>query len=512
MRTFNVYPRSSTDIGDKPKGSINDALEATVSRTVDGEYTAMLKVPYSRVNFATLSEGSVLWFPVSPKHKSYQPFRINSVSPAFSDGDFSLSIDLNHISYDLNFYPAIPMETEYTGASNAIQGIARCSVLTLSPFVLSTTLVDTTKKFKIGEARSIRAMIGDGDESFISVFKGEADFDGFTVNIQEKIGEETSLIFNLIGNIASSNETYDYSEMVTGIFPYWKDSDGKAAWIPASSTYDRIIPTGTFDYNKVGVVDLSSEFEKRPSAAQLHDKAVEYVAKHNLANPKITIEAAAYTPGDNASRQFYRFISENSLQLGDRFTYHNTFTGIDKRVRFVGYEYDVLNDIYTSTTIDSDYDKASDTISGLQSTVSQLASSAISNHNWSDISISATGGTMSSGTVLQVNPSVGFARFYGKFVTSSAISGTYGTKRIATFPIAFAPPFPVPIEMWAATGIDDTDIYNGVASNALNYNAVKGIVAKLNTTESGAISVYNYSGKNIPSGAAIYFYGMWPYQ
>ena len=167
-------------------------------------------------------------------------------------------------------------------------------------------------------------------------------------------------------------------------------------------------------------------------------------------------------------------------------------------------------------TIDTEYAKASDTVASLGAVVNGLVESSIVSRNWTSISIATGGsgylnGTLSSDSKLEVNQAFGLARIHGKFTLGAGLSGTYGTYRLGEINVAYVPEVPTPIEMWVATGLNDMNVGNGSGSNTTGYNAVKGVIHKLSGGDKAALSVYNYSGKTIPSGASIYFNGMWPY-
>lgn len=520
MRLFPIHESNSTSFGSGNSDRLaylDRVSKATVRRTVKGEYTASMTIAYTPENQQLIQNDRIIRLPVNPRDNApVQAFRIHSFDVQYGS-EKAINVELDHVSYDMNYMPVISI-AKVNGASNAVAAIPGAVVGGLSPFTITTNLSDISTAFESKKIRSLRSLIGDGEDSIMALFKAECDFNNFQVSIVSQIGLEKNLELVLFRNMVDCSEAYDYNDFRTAIFPYWTDSDGNSRWIPSSSGIERLIPTSsnTFKHAKYGILDLSDKFEKQPTYQQLHDKTVEEIAKQSWGSPKLTINLNAFVPFDRDNTGNLYDWKQADLKIGDRFDYVNPYTHETKRVRLVEYEYDCLEDAYTSMTIDTEYAKASDTVASLGAVVSGLVESSIVSRNWTSVSIATGGsgylnGTLSADSKLEVNQAFGLARIHGKFTLGAGLSGTYGTYRLGEINVAYVPEVPTPIEMWVATGLNDMNVGNGSGSNTTGYNAVKGVIHKLSGGDKAALSVYNYSGKTIPSGASIYFNGMWPY-
>ena len=520
MRLFPIYESNSTAFGSGASERLtylDRVSKATVRRNVKGEYSASITLAYTPANQELIQNDRIIRLPVCPSDRApIQGFRIHSFDIRYGS-DKTIDIELDHVSYDANYMPTIAI-SKVSGASKAVTAISNAVVGGLSPFTITTNLSDISTAFESKKIRSLRSLIGDGEDSFMALFKCECDFNNFEMNLTKQIGLETNIQLVLLKNIVDCSEAYDYNDFRTAIFPYWTNSDGVSRWISTSSGVERLIPTSTetFKHQKYGLLDLSDKFDTDPTAQQLHDKAVEEIAKQSWGSPKVTIDLDAYVPFDHDSTGNLYSWRQAAIRIGDRFDYVNPYTHETKRVRMIEYEYDCLEDAYTSITIDTEYSKVSDTVSNLDATVSGLVESSTINRNWTNVGITTGGsgcinGTLVSGSKLEVNQAFGLARIHGKFTLGASLSGTYGTYRLGEIGIAYAPDLPMPIEMWVATGLNDSSIANASGSNTISYNAIKGVIHKLSGGDKAALSVYNYSGKTIPSGTSIYFNGTWPY-
>lgn len=519
MRHFAIYEHDKTSFTNGELDLLTDVISASVSQTVEGEFTASLTIPYTEKNCDLIQNGRLICLPIHPTDVTWQPFRITSYSEKFDSNDRTIDISLDHWSYDLNYYPSVPF-SEVIGAKNAVAAIIDSQPLRSHPFEITTTLNDTTTKFASTNVTSVRGVIGDGESSFMNVFKCECYFDRTTVRLTSKIGTDRDIVLSLYGNLTGSTEEYVYDDFRTGVFPYWKDSE-TSTWIYQSSGIERIIPTGapSGSHTKIATVDLSDQFETKPTQQQLHDKALEYITKNDLAHAKVTIDLNGFVPGSNnktADDELFAPWRNVPIFMGDTFVYKNSVTKKETRVRLVGSEYDCLEDAYTSMTVDTNYAKASETISGLGSVINGLSSSVVSNKNWTSIAMSTPGGAdskgqLEAGSVLQVNSYLGFGRLQCKYKLTSTIQANYGVTRLLLFDANYAPDFPVPIHMWVANGLSDTNIGNGNGRSSIEYNHITGIVCKTASGSKGTVCIYNMSSQNVPSNSTIYFSGTWIY-
>ena len=134
--------------------------------------------------------------------------------------------------------------------------------------------------------------------------------------------------------------------MITGVHPYWKHSeDGTLMELPEKVV--TIEHDGPFE--KISVLDCTSQFEEKPTEAQLRNYVKKYLQNTSLTEPDIDIKIDFFqlwqTPG-------YQDIAEaERVSLCDTVHVYISKLGIEVSCKVTETEYDVLLERYKSITL-----------------------------------------------------------------------------------------------------------------------------------------------------------------
>ena len=134
--------------------------------------------------------------------------------------------------------------------------------------------------------------------------------------------------------------------MITGVHPYWKHSeDGTLFELP-----EKVMTIGhDGPYEKISVLDCTSQFEERPTEAQLRNYVKEYLKNTSLTEPDIDIKLDFaqlwQTPG-------YKDIAEaERVSLCDTVHVYISKLGLSVSCKVTETEYDVLLERYKSIVL-----------------------------------------------------------------------------------------------------------------------------------------------------------------
>ncbi|MBR3000563.1 MAG: phage tail protein, partial [Oscillospiraceae bacterium] len=132
----------------------------------------------------------------------------------------------------------------------------------------------------------------------------------------------------------------------TGVHPYWKHSeDGTLFELP-----EKVVTIeGERQYEKISVLDCTSQFEEKPTEAQLRNYVKKYLQNTSLTEPDIDIKIDFFqlwqTPG-------YKDIAEaERVSLCDTVHVYISKLGIEVSCKVTETEYDVLLERYKSITL-----------------------------------------------------------------------------------------------------------------------------------------------------------------
>ncbi len=356
-----LYEYNETSFTTEGIGRLTDCLECRVTEERNGIYECEFTYPVDGIRYSEIQEGRIISV-IHDDSKTQQPFDIYGRSAPLNG---VVTFYAHHISYRLGNVVLRP----FTAANVALAlSLFQQYSMTGNPFTFWTDKSDTGE-FKIVYPRSIREVLGGSDGSILDTFNGgEYEFDKFDVKLYANRGTDTQVEIRYGKNLSDLKHDIDISGSYNAVAPYYKSGDDDVV-VPGSiviSSYvqpeSTVLTTNTganittntgadielytADY-VVAPLDLSSEFESRPTGAQLTSKATEWMQKNKpwLPSENITVDFVALwqIPG------YEDFTSLQRVKLCDTVSVIYPELGVNAvRQKVIKVVYDVLNERYSS--------------------------------------------------------------------------------------------------------------------------------------------------------------------
>lgn len=210
-----------------------------------------------------------------------QPFRIYKITTPI---DGKLEVQARHISYQLNFITVSSFSV--TGCVGAMQGL-KSHAASDCPFNVWTD-VESSATFTLGVPSSFRNCLGGMAGSVLDVFGGEFEWDRYTVRFHKARGADHNVHIIYGKNLTDFKMEKSIENTITGVHPYWVDNETQAVMeLPEKVVLQskRSIP-----YQKITVLDCTSNFQEKPSEAALREYAQNYIDTTDLTEPEIDIK------------------------------------------------------------------------------------------------------------------------------------------------------------------------------------------------------------------------------
>ena len=353
-----LFPASATKYTTQGLGALTDAISCVVREERNGAYELEMQYSLDGIHFSEITDRCIIYAIPSP-YRDPQPFRIYRITKPLNG---IVTIYAQHISYDLSGIPLNPFTA--ASAPAAMAGLSSNSE-TDCPFTFWTDK-STKANFTVSVPSSIRSVLGGQEGSVLDVYGGEYEWDGFTVKLHNQRGQDNGVIIRYGKNLIDLEQDRNISNAATGIYPYWKDTEGNLV-----TCNPKIINAyGTYDFTRVVPVDFSQDFEEKPTPEQLQARAETYVKTNNIGVPKVSITASfvqleQYEPYTNIALL-------EKCDLCDTVTVQFEKLGVDAKAEIVSIETDVLLERYNSVEIGEARSTISDTIISQQQEIQKL--------------------------------------------------------------------------------------------------------------------------------------------
>lgn len=289
-----LYEKNEVSFATNGLGRLRDCISCIVTEERNGVYECDFEYPVDGAHFNDIICGRIIGVEHDDTN-DLQPFDIVSYSKPI---DGVVSFHAVHISYRQSYM---------TVSGTNINSIADAFTLLQSaqpsnPFRYWTDQDGETGYMAAadGVPRSVRQMLGGVEGSILDTYRGEFEWDKFTVKLWEHRGVERPFSIRYGINMTDYNEDTDYSETYTSVIPYWAGSDenGNDIIVTAGKT-----DSGASSYtgrDHCVPLDLSAKFENQPSTADLQTMARSMMSAQNPNLPSQSISVSFIRLQDSA--------------------------------------------------------------------------------------------------------------------------------------------------------------------------------------------------------------------
>lgn len=340
-------------------GSLLDAVSCIVYEERNGEFELTMEYPITGIHFSDLALRRIIFCKSNP-YSERQAFRIYDISKPMSG---IVTISAHHISYDLSGYPVHPFDAK--GIRNAFLMLKKSSVVN-HPFSFETDLDEDSAQYSFKTPISTRSALGGVEGSILdvySVFRGaEYEWDNFKVKLHKKRGIDRGVYIRYGKNLTDIEEWSSCLNLYTGVYPYWyhEDEDG-AIFVELP---ERIINVGeTYSFDRILPLDLTSEFEEKPTVDELRTTTKNLIKGMEIGKPSVSFRVSFVRL--SKSEEYKEFGALEKVQLCDTVHIELPTLGIDVASKCISTKYDGLADEYLDVEVGDPKVTLSDTISGL---------------------------------------------------------------------------------------------------------------------------------------------------
>ena len=333
-----LYRETEEQLNTNGIGKLCDALSCFVTEKRNGSYELKLGYPSDGIHAEDLVEGNII-LAKPAERTTTQPFRIYKITTPLTG---LLEINARHIQYQENFITVSPFSA--VGSQAAMAAISS-HVTTACPFSFWTD-IDSSATFTITSPATVRGCLGGMDGSLLDTYGGEYEWDMYTAKLHGHRGADHGVKIVYGKNLIDFKMERNIENMITGVHPYWKHSeDGTLKELP-----EKVVTVeGERHYEKISVLDCTSQFEEAPTDEQLRNYVKSYLKNTSLTEPDIDIKIDFaqlwQLPG-------YADIAEaERVSLCDTVHVYISKLGIEVSCKVTETEYDVLLERYKSITL-----------------------------------------------------------------------------------------------------------------------------------------------------------------
>lgn len=303
-----LYDAGETRFASLGFGGLGDARNCRVRRAVNGAYELEMQYPRAGRRYAELSPRRIILATPGPSEEA-QPFRIYRVTKPLAGVS---TVYARHVAYDLMGYTVSPFTAN--SPAEAAQQLTSGAVTVPHGFAI-TAEIESDAAVTVTTPRSIWSMLGGQKGSLLDVYKrGEWDFNGFTATLRERIGADNGVTVRYGVNLKTCEQDENLANTWTAVQPYWQSVDG----LTVVTLPEGMISTGTFDYTRILVLDLSAEWETAPTEEQLRSRTKQYISSNKVGVPSVGLDVSFIPLGQTEEYKGRRFLQ--TVHLGDTVT------------------------------------------------------------------------------------------------------------------------------------------------------------------------------------------------
>lgn len=341
-----LFSEASTTFTTNGIGRLTDAISCTVEEERNGVYELEMDYPVTGQHYSDIGQRKIIVARPSVDAK-LQPFRIYKVTKPLNG---RVKVYAQHLSYDLSKNVAMPFSVvaSATACEDALAGLKTNAVETC-PFTFETD-VTTNASYTQKTPATIRSRLGGVEGSILDQFGGEYEFDEYNVILHRERGSDNGVTLRYGKNITDINQEENIANTITGVVPFWKNSDGSTV---VTLTEKAVYSSHASQYSQhlTSVLDLTDQFEEQPTESALRTKAQAYVNKSDFGVPKVSIDVSFVDL--RGTEGYDDAIELETVHLCDTVSVQFVPLGINTTAKVVKCEYDVLAERYNKITIGS---------------------------------------------------------------------------------------------------------------------------------------------------------------
>ncbi len=341
-----LFSKNETTFNTNGLGRL-ECIDCHVTEERNGQYELEATIPVNGEHAELIEMNSIIV--AKPNQSSaVQPFRVYKITKPLN-GKFQ--VYAQHISYQLSYIPVMPFTVlaDASACNNTLQGLKTNSAED-NPFTFWTD-INTVASYVQTVPASVRQRLGGVVGSVLDCFGGEYEWDNYTVKLWQNRGLQTPQVTLRYGkNITDINQEEYISNTITGVCPYWVDSEEQNI----VTLTEKVVESeyaDNYPFKRTIPLDLSTEFESAPTENELRAKAESYLEQNGIGIPTVSIKVSFINLAD--TEEYKDIATLQSVSLCDKVSVQFEKLGISSTAKVVKTVYNVLAEKYDSIEIGS---------------------------------------------------------------------------------------------------------------------------------------------------------------
>lgn len=331
-------------------GALTDAIDCTATEKRNQDYLLNMEYPVGGMHWNEISVGRMILAKPNELHR-IQPFTITKVARTMGG---TIKVTAEHISYRLN--GIVCRRICGHGLPDTLDKIMANAIN--NPFVLSTDLAASDIAFDTDTPKSVRAVIGDGENCLLKKYDFELEYDRFHVRFHKHRGHERPIAIRYGNNLTELSQEIDIRNLATDFYPYYR-KDG--------IYYDLgelVSVSNPATISKAVAVDLTEFFSdgETPTHESLLSALDDYI-RHNVQD--VLPDSLRISFVELGKTTEYTSMVDTQFGLCDTITVAYPAFGISRKMQVVTTVYDVLRERYKSVDLGTPRVTFSDTVISL---------------------------------------------------------------------------------------------------------------------------------------------------
>ena len=334
-----LYNSTETDFTRNGIGWLKDCTKCTSTEELNGIFECEFNYPITGNFYKEIVPDRII--KAKPNETATpQLFKIYRTSKPING---IVKIYCQHISYDLNGNTVTPFTHSTANATTILNAILdHCYY---AHRFTAVSYSNTRSKFDLKIPVSARKCLGGMEGSVLDNFKGEFEFDNFTIKHYNSRGQDNGVTIQYGKNLTDITADTSIADVYTSVYPYATDEDGdyyelpeKVIELPSRANYGepRTLP-----------LDLSDKFdsETRITSELLRQYANAYISNNKIDEIKQNIKISFVQLWQ--SKEYETISLLERVKLGDIVTVKYPALGVSVKAKVIKTTYDVLNEKYT---------------------------------------------------------------------------------------------------------------------------------------------------------------------
>nr|DAZ24537.1 MAG TPA: tail protein [Caudoviricetes sp.] len=359
-----LFAANTTKFDTNGIGALADAVSCIVTEERNGMFELEMQYPITGLHYSEIALSSII-VAVPGDGRTRQPFRIYKITKPIRG---IVTVYAQHISYQLSHIPCMPFSAGSAGL--ALSGL-KTNAAEACPFEFWTD-VTTVGNYSQFTPASIRSRLGGVGGSILDLYGGEYEWDGYTVKLHASRGADNGVTLRYGKNITDLTQEENISNTITGVCPFWVGSDGITVTLP-----EKVLSAesaANFPYPRTVPLDLSGEFEEKPTVEELRAKAQAYISKSGIGVPAISLDVSFVALWQTED---YKDIAPlERVRLCDTVTVLFEKLGVSAKAKVISTVYNVLLDRYDHIEIGDAKSTLAGTIASTNQTVAEKTSTS----------------------------------------------------------------------------------------------------------------------------------------